>query len=378
MATTIGQPPILPSRTEPVDNSRTGKFIQSVVPFAQAEEREYGVPTSVSIAQAILETGWGRSTLNQIGLNYFGIKCTNVVSPYQDGCWNLSTSEYVNGKYVSVNAGFRTYATVANSFMDHGRFLTVNDRYAAAFNTTTSDEFTRAVAAAGYATSPTYANTLISIMQGYNLYNYDLKNADPVTINQPITVTGDIGRLYYSDPIYAKQLGNPVGDESDWLIAGSRIWVFDRGIIIWSLPYGSHAIYGDIWDVYRRAHAARTSLGMPVASTIKNGELITTVFESGHLSAQGGAILLAPEATAAAPEATVAPETTVAPEATAAAPDTEPATPVIQPPNDSPAVNAVADNPQFAALPNINDAVPRGSYLTALRITRLLERLSRS
>ncbi|MDR2620628.1 MAG: glucosaminidase domain-containing protein, partial [Propionibacteriaceae bacterium] len=321
----IGEPAtLLPARSEGMENSRTGRFVQSVVPFAQAEEREYGVPASVSIAQAILETGWGRSTLNTIGFNYFGIKCISVLSPYQDGCWNLSTSEYVNGGYVSVNAGFRTYGSVYDSFMDHGRFLRVNDRYADAFKTSTSDDFARAVAAAGYATSPSYAASVIDIMVDFDLYRYDLRSADPVTINQAVSVAGTIGNLYYSSSVYAERLGVPVGGEDTGPISGSRMVVFNKGIIVWTAAYGAQAIYGSIWDTYRRSHAARASLGAPVGSTISGGNLTELVFEQGRIDPQNGVILLNPT--------TPTPETPTPPTSESPAPDPKPNTPTTPPP----------------------------------------------
>ncbi|MDR0435262.1 MAG: glucosaminidase domain-containing protein [Propionibacteriaceae bacterium] len=351
--------PVLPLRTEPLENTRTGRFIQSLVPFAQAEEREFGVPTSVSLAQAIVETGWGYTTLNEIGFNYFGIKCTRVVSPYQDGCWNLSTYEYLNGEYVSVDAGFRTYATVADSFMDHGRFLRVNERYADAFETTTSDDFAQAIAAAGYATSPTYAQTLISVMTGFELYNYDLRNADPVTIDQPISVTGGIGSLYYSNPIYAQRLGVPIGGEENGSVDGTKVVIFNRGLIFWSQEYGAHAIYGEIWDSYRRGHAARGSLGRPVSSTIVDGELISVVFEHGRLDQDSGAIILDP--TAPVPQDPPPPNVEVP------ASDLEPATPAPDPKPVAPAPEQPAVPPPATASGGQSQPADEAAYGLPLR-----------
>ncbi len=155
-------------------------YIKWVAGFAQEEQRKYGVPAAVSIAQSIIESGWGQSGLTLVDHNYFGIKCPAYGSPYVSGCTSYSTSEYENGGYVTIQAGFRSYNSVGDSFLDHGYFLSLGDptnsanRYYPAFLTNNDQDFVRAIANAGYATDPTYANKIISIMDRYNLYQYDV------------------------------------------------------------------------------------------------------------------------------------------------------------------------------------------------------------
>ncbi|MFK5160571.1 glucosaminidase domain-containing protein, partial [Propionibacterium freudenreichii] len=155
-------------------------YIRWVAGFAQEEQRRYGVPAAVSIAQSILESGWGQSSLTAVDNNYFGIKCPAYGSPFVSGCTSYSTNEWVNGGYVTIQAGFRSYNSPADSFLDHGFFLSLGDpknsanRYYPAFLTTNDRDFVRAIAAAGYATDPTYANKIIGFMDRYNLYQYDV------------------------------------------------------------------------------------------------------------------------------------------------------------------------------------------------------------
>ncbi|WP_172952147.1 glucosaminidase domain-containing protein [Propionibacterium freudenreichii] len=155
-------------------------YIRWVAGFAQEEQRRYRVPAAVSIAQSIIESGWGQSGLTAVDNNYFGIKCPAYGSPFVSGCTSYSTSEWVNGGYVTIQAGFRSYNSPGDSFLDHGFFLSLGDpsnsanRYYPAFLTTNDRDFVRAIAAAGYATDPTYANKIISIMDRYNLYQYDV------------------------------------------------------------------------------------------------------------------------------------------------------------------------------------------------------------
>lgn len=155
--------------------AKTDEFIKSSVPAAQASQKDWNVPASVTLAQAILESGWGRSGLSlPPNNNYFGIKCTSIKSPYQKGCVNMRTSEYYDGAYVKITDGFRTYASKEESFKDHARFLASLPRYRKAFDYPNDPrQFIREVAKGGYATTPDYADSLIEVMDRYNLYQYD-------------------------------------------------------------------------------------------------------------------------------------------------------------------------------------------------------------
>ncbi len=147
-------------------------FIGRCVEPARETQRMYGVPASVTIAQAILESGWGGSELATRANNYFGIKCAAVASPHQIGCIDKATWEHLNGNDVTMTASFRRYASMRDSFLDHGLFLT-KPRYAAAFKAATPDEFARRIWQAGYATDPQYPAKLVRLMDQYELRQYD-------------------------------------------------------------------------------------------------------------------------------------------------------------------------------------------------------------
>ncbi|HSO70160.1 MAG TPA: glucosaminidase domain-containing protein [Arachnia sp.] len=151
-------------------------FVARTSAWAQTEEREYGVPASVAMAQAILESGWGESSLTKNARNWFGIKCSSTVSPYQNGCYAVSTTEYdSSGTAYTTTAQFRKYDTDQNSFIDHGYFLSRLTRYAKAFSYTNNpDRFIVEVHLGGYATDPQYANKVINLMVKYNLYQYNV------------------------------------------------------------------------------------------------------------------------------------------------------------------------------------------------------------
>ncbi|MEV6597443.1 sporangiospore maturation cell wall hydrolase GsmA [Actinoplanes sp. NPDC051346] len=153
------------------------QFIKASVPGARKGYREFGVPASVTIAQAILESGWGRSGLSSVDKNYFGIKCQNGYhGKLANGCHTYRTQECSkkSGKCFYISDAFRTYATQAHSFRDHGSFLRVNPRYKPAFShTKNANKFIWKVWKAGYATDPNYYTKVTGIMASWNLYQYD-------------------------------------------------------------------------------------------------------------------------------------------------------------------------------------------------------------
>jgi flagellum-specific peptidoglycan hydrolase FlgJ/uncharacterized protein YraI len=152
------------------------QFIAAAVSGAQRGWQEYGVPPSVTMAQAILESGWGRSSLAAVDRNYFGIKCFNgKYGTLANGCHVYKTNECTKaGKCFATTATFRTYASMANSFRDHGNFLRVNSRYKPAFAyTKNANRFIWKVWKAGYATDPKYYTKITGIMAANKLYQYD-------------------------------------------------------------------------------------------------------------------------------------------------------------------------------------------------------------
>lgn len=123
-----------------------------------------GVPASITLAQACLESANGTSTLARQANNHFGIKCRGWSGPafrhdddLKDEC-------------------FRSYDNAEESFSDHSDFLRYNDRYASLFDLDPTDYkgWARGLKKAGYATDPAYAEKLIKIIEDYRLYEYDV------------------------------------------------------------------------------------------------------------------------------------------------------------------------------------------------------------
>lgn len=158
--------------TESRTFSSESDFIGTIGAAAQRSQRTTGVPASVTVAQAILESDWGRSGLTRRANNLFGIKALG--GPGSAGTLTLPTWEYLNGQDVVVQAAFKAYYTLDESVDDHGRFFVRNRRYAPALAVASDARaFAQAIQEAGYATDPGYAAKLTRLMDRYNLYRFD-------------------------------------------------------------------------------------------------------------------------------------------------------------------------------------------------------------
>lgn len=137
-------------------------------PVARENMKKTGVPASVTLAQAALETGWGGSSIGD-AKNLFGIKGTGPA-----GTARVSTQEFENGRMVTIQDNFRKYNSWQESFEDHGKLLQ-NSRYGYALQYKNNpDRYAQEIHKAGYATDPDYASKLISIMKSNNFYQYDV------------------------------------------------------------------------------------------------------------------------------------------------------------------------------------------------------------
>ncbi|AKC87997.1 flagellar assembly peptidoglycan hydrolase FlgJ [Pseudoxanthomonas suwonensis] len=143
------------------------QFVAKIWHHAQAAARELGVDARALVAQAALETGWGRKQIqrNDGGSthNLFGIKATG----WKGERASAGTHEYVNGVRVSEKAEFRAYASPSESFADYVRMLKNNPRYRQALQSGGDvKRFAQALQNAGYATDPSYAAKIAAIANG--------------------------------------------------------------------------------------------------------------------------------------------------------------------------------------------------------------------
>lgn len=151
----------------------TNDFINSIKDGAIASMKKHNVLASITIAQAILESSWGNSTLAKESKNLFGIK---AIGGWRGAKKNYPTYEYYNGKKTLINDYFRVYNSFAESIEDHALFLLNNSRYKNYGFFSAKDYIGQANALqkAGYATAPNYAESLINLIKQYNLNKYDV------------------------------------------------------------------------------------------------------------------------------------------------------------------------------------------------------------
>lgn len=162
------QPVVAPIQqvAKPVSFSSPESFVSSMRPYADQAAKALGVDSSLLLAQAALETGWGQKVVkNSLGSsnNLFNIKADRS---WQGDKVSTQTMEYQQGMPVIEKAAFRSYGSYQDSFNDYVQFLNSNPRYSATLaNQQNSESFIRGIHQAGYATDPNYSEKILKIKQ---------------------------------------------------------------------------------------------------------------------------------------------------------------------------------------------------------------------
>ncbi|BAH43917.1 putative peptidoglycan hydrolase [Brevibacillus brevis NBRC 100599] len=161
------------------------EFIAKIAPAAVADMKKTRVPASLTIAQAILESNWGKSGLTINANNLFGIKGTGTA-----GSVNMPTTEYVGSTPIKTSAEFRKYNNLAESIADHSALILNGTRdKPTRYHGVLGADYKIAcqkIKEGGYATDPTYPQKLINLIETYNLHQYDVdKSGNSVDKKQP-------------------------------------------------------------------------------------------------------------------------------------------------------------------------------------------------
>ncbi|WP_313451758.1 flagellar assembly peptidoglycan hydrolase FlgJ [Pseudomonas rhodesiae] len=168
----VAQPPLAPAKKA---FSSQDEFVATMLPMAEAAAKRIGIDPKYLVAQAALETGWGKSVMRaedgSSSHNLFGIKAGKS---WQGGQARAITSEFRDGAMVKETAQFRSYDSYQDSFHDLVTLLQSNDRYKEVVKSADNPErFVRELQKAGYATDPNYANKISQIAHSMNSYqNY--------------------------------------------------------------------------------------------------------------------------------------------------------------------------------------------------------------
>lgn len=150
-------------------------FVRQLHPYAEQAAKQLGVEPKVILAQAALETGWGRSVIkNGNGSNSFNLFNIKADKTWQGKQAQVPTLEFEQGIAKKVNAGFRSYASFQESFQDYVDFIKSNPRYGNALKQAGDGErYMYELQHAGYATDPNYANKVMSIYHGSTMAGFE-------------------------------------------------------------------------------------------------------------------------------------------------------------------------------------------------------------
>lgn len=199
-------------------------FINSIYPLAQYEKatRNKWVLPSVCIAQAILESGW-----NLKAKTIFGIKGGNT---------RLPTKEEINGKLVSTVANFKVYPNLASSVKGYYDLITSLSRYKNACNNNDYKATVKAICDGGYATDSNYYSKIITIIESYNLLQYD--NISKMKQNETTYKIGDrvrVSSYYASSTSFIKDavIKNAIGTITKIKPGTHNPYLLDNGNIGW-------------------------------------------------------------------------------------------------------------------------------------------------
>lgn len=198
---------------------KKSEFIPTIAPLVQTENKKRGNPlfNSVVIAQAICESGWGQSKIMMKANAIFGIKAT---SNWKGKVYNANTQECYDGiNYTNINACFRAYNSLQESIADYFDLITKLERYRKACVSESPLECITAIKNGGYATSPTYVNTIMSIINSNNLTKYDVVENENNSVDnhfeigKTYTLQVDLNVRYGASILYARKKYNELTED---------------------------------------------------------------------------------------------------------------------------------------------------------------------
>lgn len=203
-------------------------FLAKIKPFVIADMKSSGILASLTAAQAFIESNKGNSGLTKKANNLFGIKGT-----YNGQSVKMLTTEYYNGIKQRVYADFRKYPSWQESINDHSAMFNRMSRYANLRGLTNYKLACQFVKEDGYATSPTYTQTLIATIEKYNLYEWDKEAQEGAVIRTlPTLKIGDRNDYVRSWQNYLITQGFNIASDG---IFGSQT---ENAVSMWQLENG--------------------------------------------------------------------------------------------------------------------------------------------
>ena len=217
--TNVGESPSKNTNNRGATSLSGRNYIEKYKHVAIAEMNKYGIPASIKLAQALLESGNGNSSLAREANNHFGIKC--------GGVWKGPS---VTKSDDNPNDCFRVYDSPEQSFRDHSEFL-LRKRYEKLFTLDKNDYkgWAKGLKEAGYATNPRYPELLIDLIERYELYQYDRAETRAEKIVREEKVETKIEEKVAVEPrVPAEQIKSPVAMIIHEVKAGNTLYSISR------------------------------------------------------------------------------------------------------------------------------------------------------
>lgn len=190
------------------------EYIKMYKPLVMEKMREFRIPASIAMAQAMIESGNGNSELARNSNNHFGIKCHE---------WTGETFNWDDDKKQEC---FRKYSSVEESFYDHSLFLTSRPRYSSLFELEITDykAWAFGLQKAGYATNPQYPQLLIKMIEENRLYEIDTEVLHRAVVAQALEGTTEVPG---NEPVVYTEVG-PGPAQRTLLLMNRRLFIFAR------------------------------------------------------------------------------------------------------------------------------------------------------
>ena len=235
------------------------RYILTYYPIAVEQMQKYNIPASITLAQGLLESGAGKSKLSRTSNNHFGIKA--------DKSWNGKRTASMDNGHMCY---FRKYKSVKESYEDHSKFLANRQRYAFLFKLDQDDYkgWSKGLKKAGYAEDPAYPNKLISLIERYELDQYDsytMKDIKSAATEEPTRSIYKSNNLFYI-------IGN-TGDTFESL--SKEFGISRRKLVEYNDLYADYNIKaGDI--IYLEKKNKKATVNYPY-HTVQQGESLHSI-----------------------------------------------------------------------------------------------------
>lgn len=190
------------------------EIVKMVGPLFTKDQEKSGILASVSMAQFILESSYGKSELAQNANNYFGMKTSLSGNTWAGSTWTgevytKTTSEFVDGVYESVNADFRKYPSLEASIADHSAYLLgakngSKFRYSGLKGCSDPAKAIQIIKDGGYATAPDYVAKVLNVISTWDLTKYDIEVTEKVEKTLYKVQVGSFRNKEYADGMYYK------------------------------------------------------------------------------------------------------------------------------------------------------------------------------